>query len=165
MKRRYCVPAFIAALMLLAGCKSLNPSKLQPGDQAPALMVSEWIQGGPVDVTDGDNIYVIEFFASWCPWCRMQESSLSRLQSNYADKGVKFIAITNESADEIKAYLDKDGKNFDLPVATDDKSATFEAYGPQQIPRVFIVGRDGIIAYEGHPWNPGFVATLIRLTE
>jgi thiol-disulfide isomerase/thioredoxin len=155
----------LACLVLCAGCKSPNPSRLQPGDEAPPLVVSQWAQGGPVDVTDGQRIYVLEFFASWCPWCRMQEGRLSRLQERYADRGVQFVAITNESAEDIGAYLAEGGGDFDLPVAVDDNDTTFALYGPQKIPRVFVIGQDGIIAYEGHPGSPAFVATLNQLTR
>jgi thiol-disulfide isomerase/thioredoxin len=165
MKSRCSILLVAVAFMLLAACKSPNPSKLQPGDAAPALAAAEWVQGGPVDVTDGQSVYVVEFFASWCPWCRMQDKRLSRLQSDYADRGVKFVAITNESADDLKDYLAADGKDFELPVATDDNNITFALYGPQKIPRVFVIDRDGIIAFEGHPSSPGFIITLNKLAS
>ena len=165
MINRYLVLAFACACMLLAACESPYPSTLRPGDTAPALDVTEWVQGDPIDVTDGQSIYVVEFFASWCPWCRMQEKHLSRLQSRYADRGVKFAAITAESADTIRDYLAGDGSDFELPVAIDADNKAFTAYGPQRIPRVFVIDRDGIIAFEGHPLDPGFIATLNQLAE
>ena len=38
------------------------------GNYVPALQVGEWIKGGPFTLGDG-TIYLVEFWATWCPHC------------------------------------------------------------------------------------------------
>ena len=43
-----------------------NPS-LKFGDYAPKLQVKEWIKGTPIQSFEKGKVYVLEFWATWCP--------------------------------------------------------------------------------------------------
>jgi len=49
------------------------------GNYAPPLNVSEWVKGGPHTLGDG-KFYLVEFFATWCPYCRQAIPGLTQLQ-------------------------------------------------------------------------------------
>jgi hypothetical protein len=55
----------LASLTVLAAAGALQAGEL--GSQAPALSISEWVKGEPVDVSkaDGKHFYVVEFWATW----------------------------------------------------------------------------------------------------
>ena len=42
------------------------------GDPAPPIQIAQWIKGEPVDLAagKGKNVYVLEFWATWCQPCR-----------------------------------------------------------------------------------------------
>ncbi|MCP5461953.1 MAG: TlpA family protein disulfide reductase [bacterium] len=125
------------------------------GGAAPALNVSEFIKGDAVDVTDG-GIYVVEFWATWCPPCRASIPHLTELQKKFKDKGVTFIGISQEDLAAVKPFVESMGDAMQYTVAVDNNGATTESYlapfGIQGIPHAFIV-KEGKLVWHGHPMD------------
>ena len=53
----------IGFLALMAGLAPMV-GRGQVGEPAPPLMIKEWIQGPPVEVKSGTNLYVIQIFTT-----------------------------------------------------------------------------------------------------
>ncbi len=91
--------------------------------------------------------YIVNFFASWCPYCRSEIPDIVALQKKYESKGFTFIGM---------AYKDNDKSMHDLiweydinyPVIMADKNI-INAFsrqvsgGVRMIPLLFAIGRDG----------------------
>lgn len=139
------------------------------GDPAKPLAIAEWVKHGPVDLEKGKgkNIFVIEFWATWCPPCRKSIPHLSELQGKYKDKGVVVVGITSEEADTVKPFVEKQGANMEYAVAIDDQGKTGEAYmaafKQDGIPHAFVVDKKGIIVWHGHPMGNELVKVLDKL--
>jgi thiol-disulfide isomerase/thioredoxin len=156
---------------LLAVPVSAQQRRLRLGDPAPALRIAKWLKGQPVDVTRDDSkaIYIVEFWATWCPPCRASIPHMSMLQDHFKDKGVTVVSITAESEEEVRTKLKHFRINLDramrFSVALDRDGETSEAYldamGIQGIPAAFIV-RGGRLLWKGHPFE--LDDELIRLT-
>ena len=140
------------------------------GIDAPPLKIGEWVKGKPVDLKDGKGktVYVVEFWATWCPPCRKSIPHLTELQKKYADKDVVFIGVTDEvnDVDTVKEFVTKQGSKMEYTVAIDapakgDEGPTptvaayMQAFGVNGIPCAFIVDRNGKVAYVGNPADPG----------
>jgi thiol-disulfide isomerase/thioredoxin len=117
------------------------------------------------------KVYVLDFWATWCGPCIDSFPRLTRLQKKYADKGVTVIGVSIWEEDQgavepfVKARSDAMGYSValdDVPAnavekgqreRADGKVATawMRAAGQNLIPTVFIVGRDGKIAWIGGP--------------
>ncbi|MCA9244761.1 MAG: redoxin family protein [Phycisphaerales bacterium] len=128
------------------------------GDPAPKLEIGKWVKGEAVDLSKGKGktIYVVEFWATWCPPCRASIPHLTELQKEYKDKNVVFIGVSDEPADTVSPFVDKQGDKMDYIVAVDNdkketKQAWMGAYGIGGIPHAFVVDKEGLVIWHGHP--------------
>jgi len=133
---------------------------LDLGDPAPAVNV-DWLHGGPYTLKDGKgkNVFLLEFWATWCGPCRISLPHLTELQHKYKDKGLVVIGIAlgDEPTSTIKAYLKQAGSKIDFPIAIDKRGATSRAFlsslGINSIPWSFVIDRDGLLAWHGSPFE------------
>src|SRR5207237_651391 len=102
----------------------------------------------------GDGkIYVVEFWATWCPPCRASIPHLSELNKRFKDKGVVFIGVTDEEPTKVKPFVQNMGEKMNYTVAIDDSKQTGAAYawGIRGIPSAFVIDRKGKAVWYGHP--------------
>ena len=141
------------------------PTPLFIGDKAPAISVDHWIKGDPIEGFEDGQVYVMEFWATWCGPCISSMPHLSSVQEGYGDK-VKIISVSNEKSPEIiTTFLAKTNKSDNLlnndrmryTVAVDPDRSTsrvfMEAANQRGIPTAFIINSEGEIAWIGHPMS------------
>lgn len=136
--------ALAAALAVLV---TLPAPAVEPGDRAPTWMRIDF-DGQPVmfpGVLEGRPAVVV-FWATWCSYCKAFMPYLEGIQADYADAGVKIIAINakEDGAQDPKAYADRLG--FPV-VVVGDGDPIAEAYDVEFIPGLMIVGGDGVVAW------------------
>jgi thiol-disulfide isomerase/thioredoxin len=148
--------------VLIVACVFAAPALAADlGDAAPALKVEKWIKGGPVDIKDGKNIYVVEFWATWCPPCRASIPHMTALQKKYKDKGVVMVGVSVDEAakrktrENVEPYVKDMGEKMEYAVALDDNDAStdkayMDAFKFDGIPCAFIIGKDGKILWAGN---------------
>lgn len=125
------------------------------GDKAASIDGLNIVKGEPVTLKEG-KVYVVEFWATWCPPCRTSIPHLTEVQKKYKDKGVTVIGITNEKdLEKVKAFVTEQGDKMDYTVAIEDggniSKGYMTAYKQRGIPSAFIVNQKGNIAWVGHP--------------
>eukprot|EP01116_Phalansterium_solitarium_P022729 TRINITY_DN761_c0_g1_i1.p2 TRINITY_DN761_c0_g1~~TRINITY_DN761_c0_g1_i1.p2 ORF type:complete len:205 (+),score=77.71 TRINITY_DN761_c0_g1_i1:86-700(+) len=124
-----------------------------------------WLKGEPVNLKAA-RVFVLEFWATWCPPCRQSIPHISQVQSKYKDKDVVVIGITQEhDAAKVKKFVDGMGAQMDYHVAVDtDGSASqlMATYNVSGIPHAFVFGRDGKLVWHGHPVEPGLESAIDR---
>lgn len=147
-----------------AGQKEEKPEVKLPelvvGSKAPALTIDKWIKGQPVASFEKGKVYMVEFWATWCPPCIRSMPHISELQKKYGPQGLTVIGVsakdrngnTLEKAEKMVA--DK-GDTMGYTVAWDKDRETmkawFDAAGQEGIPCSFLVDQNGTIAYIGLP--------------
>jgi thiol-disulfide isomerase/thioredoxin len=147
----------IAAVSLSIGACSSGAS-LKVGSKAPALQVSRWIKGDGPSALEARKVYVVEFWATWCPPCRESIPHITKLARSYKDK-VTFVGVSvweRGSEENVNGFVRNMGDRMDYPVARDTghmARAWLEAAGQDGIPSAFIVDGDGKIAWIGHPMD------------
>lgn len=152
-------PIFLGALAI--GSLNANAQKLGVGDPSPGLKISKWIKGDPVEAPLKGKVHVVEFWATWCGPCRVGMPHISELQTKYKDE-VAFIGVTREDEKTVRGFLGKNapsGKSWDdviqYRLALDAGNWTNNNYmraaGQNGIPCAFVVGKEGIVEWIGHP--------------
>ncbi len=93
------------------------------------------------------KVTIIDFWASWCGPCRMENPHVVELYKQYHDKGLNIIGVSlDKDGDKWKEAIAKDGltwnhisnlKFWEDPIA--------EKYNVKAIPATFIVDANGVI--------------------
>src|SRR6266545_410416 len=95
----------ICVFALCTVCFSLSAS----GEEPPPLHASEWLQApGGFDSRWGGlrgHVVVLEFWATWCPPCVDSIPHLNHLASEFRDKGVVFLAMTDDDPERLTSFL------------------------------------------------------------
>ena len=155
----------MAALLALIAGPSLafaGGATLKVGDPAPKLQTGKWVQGEPVREFEKGKAYIVEFWATWCGPCRASIPHLNETYQKYKDKGLVVIGQNCWEHDEslVAPFVKKMGDKMTYRVALDDKEGSekgkmaetwMEAAGRNGIPSAFLVDKQGVIAWIGHP--------------
>ena len=136
-------------------------STLVAGSKAPALKFAKFVKGEPVTEFKAGQVYIVEFWATWCGPCRPLFPHLSKLQKQYGDKlTVIGVSIWEQQQSAVAPFVEEMGDKMSYRVAMDDMSgdkAGFMATNWMQaakqggIPSAFIVDQTGTVAWIGHP--------------
>lgn len=98
------------------------------GSKAPALDIEHWFSGEapkqPIEF-EKDKVYVVEFWATWCPPCVASMPHLADLQKQYADK-VTIISVSDEDKETVEAFLDTPVRGMPGESADDSGEETAE---------------------------------------
>ena len=83
----------VVVALCAAGAAANEPS-LTIGDPAPKLGEMDWLRGDPVGEFQPGNVYVLDFWTTWCGPCIEGMPYLSQLQKKYADRGVRIVGVS-----------------------------------------------------------------------
>ncbi len=145
-------------------------AQLKVGDVAPPVTVTDWVKGKPMDVLKDNKgkVIVLEFWATWCAPCIQMIPSNTELYERYKDKGLVFIGVTDtgqgQQLSSVQAFVGQQGDRMSYPIAFDSTQKTDMAYvqgtGAIGIPHAVVIGKDGKIAWFGHPMEPIMETTI-----
>ena len=149
--------ALAPALLACAIVAPVFADDLTVGDPAPPLALGAWLKGEPIDTFEKGNVYVVEFWATWCGPCIGGMPHLSELQRRYEDEvTIIGVNIWEREPAAVPAWMEREGDALmDYAVAMQEGTRMAETWmepaGERGIPASFIVDRDSTIAWIGHP--------------
>lgn len=121
---------------------------LKVGDAMPAFtIVSDDGKTFKSSALKG-KVILINFFATWCPPCQKELAEIqAKLWPAYKDNSnFTLLVIGREHTNtELATYNEK--KGFTFPLYPDKSRAIFNAFAKSQIPRTYLIGKDGKIIH------------------
>ncbi len=142
--RKYIGLILSLLLLVLTGCNNNAPAP-KVGESAPDFKLSSF-SGGDVRLSDlRGKVVLVNFWATWCPYCRDEIPSLVNLNAAMAGKNFQMITISIDKNGEnaIAPFFNKLG--ISLPTLFDPDGTVGKRYGITGVPETFIVDGQGII--------------------
>lgn len=109
------------------------------------------------------KVVLLNFWATWCPPCRMEIPDFIRLQRDYQDKGLEIVGVSmdREGARIVAPFARQYGINYTMLV---DGTPVAGRYGGiTGVPTTFILDRQGRIVTMLQGYNP--MAVWVALVE
>lgn len=119
---------------------------LQPGDQAPNIMLDAISRDGKIALDDfrGRSPLLIGLFRGLhCPFCRRHVAAMAQLSPVLHEKGVECLAVVNTPVERARLYF-RYHPAPDLLAASDPERASHRAFGLRE------VGMDTVMAIRIH---------------
>lgn len=155
--------AGVAAAIVAAPARVALAAGLGIGDPAPALTVAKYVKGTPITKLGSGKVSVVEFWATWCGPCIQTIPHVSELAKKYPAAQFVGVSVWENDQNLVAPFVARMGDKMSYSVAMDSVPAGgkgsdgamaknwMTAAGQNGIPTAFIVGKDGKIAWIGHP--------------
>jgi len=156
-----------ASLVLLLTVCVAAPASPKIGQKAPAVKVAKWITQKPPTLPGEkgaeQRVFLVEFWATWCPPCLKSIPHLAALQKKHEKDGLLILGISNEEPETIEAFI-KSKMKMPYYVGHDDDMKTTTAWTNdiQTIPHAFVVDKTGTVVWSGNPLDMGVMDRVIE---
>ena len=91
---------------------------------------------------------LVDFWASWCPYCIKEIPDLKALQNDFGDKGLNIVGVAvRDLIADTKSSVEK--REITWPVVYDTQRVPYDIYGFSGIPHHMLLGPDGRIISRG----------------
>ena len=88
------------------------------------------------------KVVFLNFWATWCPPCRVEMPSMERLYKEFKDQGLAMLAVDlQESAKEVARFMKEFRLSFPALLDTDGRVASL--YKVQGLPTSILIDRSG----------------------
>ena len=88
------------------------------------------------------RVVLLNFWATWCPPCRLEMPSMERLYGEFRGRGLEIVAVNfMEPRELVQAFARE--QNLTYPMLLDRRSDIAERYGVLRLPETVVIGRRG----------------------
>ena len=156
MMRSYQRLWFLVLILMAVDCR-LASATVSVGDKVKEFTLDKHGGGSvrfPHDVQG--KVIFLNFWASWCPECRIEMPELVKIKERYKDQPFVLIAV---NIDRKRKPADKFLKKMalDLLVLYDTDGGMIQHFGPMGIPASYLIGPDGTVKKNYLGFNKGFI--------
>ncbi len=111
---------------------------------------------------------LVDFWATWCPWCRVELPSIHKAYERFKGKGFEVLSLSfDQKPEDVAAFRKKPANPMTWKhafLSGGGKHAVSRAYGVVGIPKAVLVGPDGkIVATDADVKGDKLVETLEKL--
>lgn len=102
------------------------------------------INGGTLTLSSlQGKVIIVNFFATWCPPCRMEIPDFVALQTHYAAQGLAIVGVALDEQQAVVPFAKEMNINYDVVIG--DQQVAESYGGIRGIPTTFIIDRTGNI--------------------
>ena len=123
---------------------------VQDLDETPPPFAFTTLDGreGTLDSLRG-KVVLVNFWATWCPYCRHEMPAMQEFYRDYAGKGFEIIAFSlDDDPAAVQAFMRENGYSFPVVMATPEQRRAFGDV--TRLPTSFILDREGKIRHKVH---------------
>jgi cytochrome c biogenesis protein CcmG/thiol:disulfide interchange protein DsbE len=156
---RKCI-VLILGLIALVGFHTGCQREVEAGPKAPDFSLLD-LSGQMKTLSDyRGKVVILDFWATWCPPCRMTIPELVRLQERYRDKGLVVLGISLDDPEQFSdqhllAFKEKFEINYTILRFTPRVLQEYFAIERPAIPTMFVIDRKGKIRDRLVGYQPG----------
>lgn len=129
-------------------------SNIKVNEKAPKINITHWIENVPTNKSLDNKFTVLEFWATWCGPCIAAVPHMNKIQSEFNNKDLVYISITDESVEKVKRSLKRiDFKSIVVTDLTKETQINFGdgKKGLDTYPLTVLIDNKGIIKWIGEP--------------
>jgi len=88
-----------------------------------------------------NKVLIVERFATWCPFCKVQNPKLDKLLRAHQSKGLEILALSiDKNAAEVPKYMQQHGYTFNAAMMTPEWQRVLGDI--KGLPVIWVIGRD-----------------------
>ncbi len=110
------------------------------------------------------QVFVINFWATWCGPCRLEIPELNKAREEYAARGVEFVGLTAENpkldADRVRDFAREFKMKYKIGWA--DAETALPLMVGTAIPQTLVVAADGRVVLRIRGYSPDKVPQMLR---
>jgi len=120
---------------------------LKVGDLAPDFSTHDLSDAAvTLQAQRGRKVVLLDFWATWCPPCRMLMPSLQTLHEQFKDRGLEIIGVDmGEDREQVQYFIKR--KAYTFRVAVDPEEAIGTKFGVRGLPTMVVVDRAGTVRW------------------
>ncbi len=147
-----------------------NLNAINPPIPGPILKLQDMDETFVDIKTMKGKIIVLNFWATWCPPCRREMTSLEELHLTTKDKNTVVLAINvGEELEEVFSFINSIEPSPTFQVLFDIDSLTMKRWKVVGLPTTYVINPEGNIVYKaigGREFNhPDILKKILNLNE
>jgi thiol-disulfide isomerase/thioredoxin len=147
-------------LTILTGAVLVRAGDSDEGHPAPRFSAKTIAGEKFTNESVKGKVVLLQFWATWCKYCRADQPMVDQLDHEFADKGFITLAIdVGEDKKTVKRYLEQNPRSCRIVLTGDTNLAAM--FAANSYPIYVLIDRDGKIAGEQH--GSGGARALRRL--
>ena len=135
----------ILIMVSLVSCQARTTENTASGPIAPDFKLKD-LDGNSFSLSETKGkVVILDFWATWCPPCRMEIPHFKELYQRYKRKGLVIVgvALDRGGVPVVKSFVQTNNINY--PILIGDQIVVVSYGGIRSIPTTFIIDRKGHI--------------------
>ena len=165
----YCVSVF-TCLIVLAACtktgEGLRASAVRERGPVPDITVTSVENGNILKLSSlKGKVVLLNFWATWCPPCREEIPSMTKLQRFMSGKPFQLVAVSIDEGGRPAVDSFLKGSDFIQSAYLDPSGDATKLYGITGVPETFVIDKQGVLIKKivgGLAWDSPEVISFLE---